>query len=86
VFGAMMSGMSRSPTMHRRHLFTAFCMTVAFGACRETKRVHAAELPHVTGTPVLHVTILATLGTRRSWAKGRRSRAYGRHSTTPRAM
>jgi hypothetical protein len=45
--------------MHRRRFLTAFCMTVAFGACRETKRVHAAELPNVAGTPVLHVTILA---------------------------
>lgn len=45
--------------MPRRRFLAAFCVTVAFGACRETKRVHAAELSHRAGTPVLHVTILA---------------------------
>jgi hypothetical protein len=45
--------------MHRRRFLAAFCVTVAFGACQEPKRVDAAELSHVAGTPVLHVTILA---------------------------
>jgi hypothetical protein len=42
-----------------RRLLAACIAIAAFGACRETKRVEAAELPNVGGTPVLHVTILA---------------------------
>jgi hypothetical protein len=45
--------------MRLRRLLAAFGVTVAFGACRETQRIDVAELSHVTGTPVLHVTILA---------------------------